>query len=86
MEYVETLVCEKIGQSNPMIEHPSRIEPCRLDEIPPSIADLLTQRITHLPERSARRILSEAIDKGLLASDLPKGNLHLRFPASTSVD
>ncbi len=40
-------------------------------------------RITRLPERSARRILSEAIEHGLLASDTPKGNLHLRFPAST---
>jgi hypothetical protein len=40
-------------------------------------------RITRLPERSARRILSDAIEHGLLASDTPKGNLYLRFPAST---
>lgn len=43
MEYIETVVVEKIGQNNPMSEHPSRIEPCRLDEIPPPIADLLTE-------------------------------------------
>lgn len=40
-------------------------------------------RITRLPERSARRILSDVIEMGLLASDSPKGNLYLRFPAST---
>lgn len=38
-------------------------------------------RIMHLPERSARRILSDVIELGLLASDTPKGSLYLRFPA-----
>lgn len=37
-------------------------------------------RITGLPERSARRVLSEVIETGLLASDTPKGPVSLRFP------
>jgi len=37
-------------------------------------------RITGLPERSARRVLSDVIDTGLLASDTPKGPVSLRFP------
>jgi Fic family protein len=37
-------------------------------------------RITGLPERSARRVLNEVIDLGLLASDTPKGKVSLRFP------
>lgn len=37
-------------------------------------------RITGLPERSARRVLNEVIDAGLLASDTPKGPVFLRFP------
>jgi Fic family protein len=40
-------------------------------------------RITGLPERSARRVLKEVIDGGLLASDTPKGAVSLRFPADT---
>lgn len=40
-----------------------------------------TARISGLPERSARRLLSEAIDHGLLASTTPKGPVSLRFPA-----
>ncbi|GAC1422271.1 MAG: hypothetical protein NVSMB64_30760 [Candidatus Velthaea sp.] len=36
-------------------------------------------RITGLPERSARRILGDAIEAGLLASDTPKGAVSLRF-------
>ncbi len=40
-------------------------------------------RITALPERSARRVLAEVIDAGLLASDTPKGAVSLRFPADT---
>ncbi len=40
-------------------------------------------RITGLPERSARRVLKEVIDAGLLASDTPKGAVSLRFPADT---
>lgn len=39
--------------------------------------------ITRLPERSARRILKELTDAGLLASDSPKGPVSLRFPADT---
>ena len=39
-------------------------------------------RITGLPERSARRILSAVIAEGLLASNTPKGPVSLRFPAA----
>lgn len=38
-------------------------------------------RITGLPERSARRVLNDVINFGLLASDTPKGKVSLRFPA-----
>lgn len=38
------------------------------------------KRITGLPERSARRVLAELIDAGLLASNTPKGAVSLRFP------
>jgi Fic family protein len=38
-------------------------------------------RITGLPERSARRVLKEVIDSGLLASATSKGPVSLRFPA-----
>ena len=38
-------------------------------------------RITGLPERSARRVLTELVDAGLLASATPKGPVSLRFPA-----
>ena len=41
------------------------------------------QRVTRLPERSARRILKELTESGLLASDTPKGPVSLRFPADT---
>ena len=37
-------------------------------------------RITGLPERSARRVLSDVVSTGLLASDTPKGAVSLRFP------
>lgn len=37
-------------------------------------------RITGLPERSARRVLNEAVAAGLLASETPKGPVSLRFP------
>lgn len=37
-------------------------------------------RITRLPERSARRVLSDLVDTGLLASLTPKGAVSLRFP------
>jgi Fic family protein len=40
-------------------------------------------RITGLPERSARRVLSDVIETGLLASDTPKGAVSLRFPVDT---
>ena len=39
-------------------------------------------RITGLPERSARRILSAVIAEGLLASNTPKGPVSLRFPVA----
>ena len=37
-------------------------------------------RITGLPERTARRVLNEAIEQGLLASETPKGRVFLQFP------
>jgi Fic family protein len=43
-------------------------------------------RITGLPERSARRVLNEVIELGLLASDTPKGKVSLRFPAHALED
>lgn len=39
------------------------------------------ERITGLPERSARRVLSDLVDLGLLGSDTPKDKVSLRFPA-----
>ncbi len=43
-------------------------------------------RISGLPERSARRLLAETIDVGLLGSDTPKGRVSLRFPADALED
>ncbi len=40
-------------------------------------------RITDLPERTARRVLSDTIETGILASTTPKGPVSLRFPADT---
>lgn len=40
-------------------------------------------RITGLPERSARRVLTDLAGAGLLASGTPKGPVSLRFPAET---
>jgi Fic family protein len=40
-------------------------------------------RITGLPERSARRVLSDVVSTGLLASDTPKGAVSLRFPVDS---
>jgi Fic family protein len=40
-------------------------------------------RITGLPERSARRVLTDVVDAGLLASATPKGPVSLRFPIQT---
>ena len=40
-------------------------------------------RITGLPERTARRVLNDAVEMGLLRSETPKGKLSLRFPADT---
>ena len=40
-------------------------------------------RITGLPERTARRVLADAVTSGLLGSETPKGKLSLRFPADT---
>ena len=37
-------------------------------------------RITRLPERTARRALSDLVEVGLLASQTPKGAVSLRFP------
>jgi Fic family protein len=38
-------------------------------------------RITGLPERTARRVLADVVEAGLLASATPKGAVSLRFPA-----
>jgi Fic family protein len=38
-------------------------------------------RITGLPERSARRVLNDLVEEGVLASITPKGPVSLRFPA-----
>ena len=40
-------------------------------------------RITGLPERTARRVLNDTINAGLLASRTPKGPVSLRFPESS---
>jgi Fic family protein len=40
-------------------------------------------RITGLPERTARRVVNDATNEGLLASATPKGPLSLRFPTHT---
>lgn len=37
-------------------------------------------RITGLPERSARRVVSDLVTEGLIASSTPKGPVSLRFP------
>jgi Fic family protein len=37
-------------------------------------------RITGLPERTARRLVNDVIESGLLGSTTPKGSLSLRFP------
>ncbi|MDP3746719.1 MAG: Fic family protein [Phenylobacterium sp.] len=42
--------------------------------------------ITGLPERTARRILADLTELGLLASDTPKGKVSLRFPAHALED
>jgi Fic family protein len=39
-------------------------------------------RITGLPERTARRVLTDVTELGLLASSTPKGPVSLRFPQS----
>lgn len=41
-------------------------------------------RITGLPETSARRVLRQAIDAGLLASETPKGPVSLRFTTTNA--
>ena len=43
-------------------------------------------RITGLPERTARRVLNEVLQAGLLASETPKGAVSLRFPADALED
>lgn len=40
-------------------------------------------RITRLPERTARLVLTQLLDEGLLGSDTPKGPVSLRFPADS---
>jgi Fic family protein len=43
-------------------------------------------RITGLPERTARRVLNDVLNVGLLASETPKGAVSLRFPAEALED
>ena len=43
-------------------------------------------RITGLPERTARRVLNDVLQAGLLASETPKGAVSLRFPADALED
>ena len=43
-------------------------------------------RITGLPERTARRLLNDVLNEGLLASETPKGAVSLRFPAEALED
>jgi Fic family protein len=43
-------------------------------------------RITGLPERSARRVLVDVVKAGLLGSETPKGAVSLRFPAEMLED
>jgi len=67
----------------------------RSDHLKPEAAKLLEEalvrgrfergeasRITGLPERTARRILNDIVQEGLLASDTPKGPVSLRFPTA----
>jgi Fic family protein len=67
----------------------------RSDHLKPDAAKLLEEalvrgqfdrgeasRITGLPERTARRVLNDVIQEGLLASSSPKGPVSLRFPAA----
>ena len=42
------------------------------------------QRILNMPERSARRVLKELLDKKLLTSDTAKGPVSLAFPAKVA--
>ena len=66
----------------------------RSDRLKPQAARLLEEalirgefergdidRITGLPERTARRVLTDLIDFGFLGSETPKGRVSLRFPA-----
>jgi len=68
----------------------------RHDKLKPETARLLEEalirgefdrgevsRITGLPERTARRILTDVLSTGVLASDTPKGAVSLRFPVDT---
>ena len=68
----------------------------RSDNLKPETARLLEEalirgefergdapRITGLPERTARRVLNDAVAARLLASETPKGPVSLRFPQDT---
>jgi Fic family protein len=72
-----------------------RIYVDRSDHLKPDAAKLLEEalirgqfdrgeasRITGLPERTARRVLNDVVQEGLLASSSPKGPVSLRFPAA----
>jgi Fic family protein len=66
----------------------------RSDKLKPDAARLLEEalirgefqrgdsaRISGMPERTARRVLNDVVDLGLLASETSKGPVSLRFPA-----
>jgi hypothetical protein len=59
----------------PQLETVQHIEPARLEDPGEAIGDVVA-RITGLPKRSARRVLSDVV----LASHTPKGAVSLRFP------
>jgi Fic family protein len=40
-------------------------------------------RVTGMPERTARRVLNDLIEAGMLGSETPKGAVSLRFPAES---
>jgi Fic family protein len=68
----------------------------RNDKLSPAAARLLEEalirgefergtidRVTGMPERTARRVLNDLIEAGMLGSETPKGAVSLRFPAES---
>lgn len=46
------------------------------------VARYAVARVTTLPERSARRVLTDGVAAGVLASETPKGSVSQRFPVT----